>query len=233
MAARSTRCFLDVGGCSTCPTTGSWARRSAVSGWRGRSILWFWTGRITRRKALEVWPTGDVRTGIWAAYERAYAIAAGVPDDRLDDAVAELDVALPRRACGASWPPVRSTAWRRWRPPASHWPSCRLRRDAGGAAPGGGDLPGRPRGGSADGDRDRLRRGRGGQTRPGHLPARPSTPPAWPPTGPCTSATRSAPDVDGALAAGRPPVHLDPTASAPMSPTPTPPTWPPFAAALA
>src|SRR5439155_24411556 len=35
---------------------------------------------------------------LWSAYERAYAIAAGVPDERLDEAVAELDVAFAEKA---------------------------------------------------------------------------------------------------------------------------------------
>ena len=48
-------------------------------------------------KALETWPTGDVVAGIWAAYERAYALECGVPDDRLDDAIAELDLAFAQK----------------------------------------------------------------------------------------------------------------------------------------
>jgi putative hydrolase of the HAD superfamily len=45
-------------------------------------------------KALEVWPTGDVRAGLWAAYERAYALEVGVAEDRLEEAIAELDAAF-------------------------------------------------------------------------------------------------------------------------------------------
>jgi putative hydrolase of the HAD superfamily len=45
-------------------------------------------------KALEVWPVGDVRVGLWAAYERAYATEVGVPEERLDEAIAELDAAF-------------------------------------------------------------------------------------------------------------------------------------------
>jgi putative hydrolase of the HAD superfamily len=45
-------------------------------------------------KALEVWPEGDVRIGLWAAYERAYALEVGVGEDRLDEAIAELDAAF-------------------------------------------------------------------------------------------------------------------------------------------
>jgi putative hydrolase of the HAD superfamily len=45
-------------------------------------------------KALEVWPTGDVPAGIWTAYERAYALEVGVAEDRLDAAIAALDAAF-------------------------------------------------------------------------------------------------------------------------------------------
>jgi putative hydrolase of the HAD superfamily len=42
--------------------------------------------------ALVDWP--DDEHGIWRAYEEAYATAAGVPPDRLDAGVAELDAAF-------------------------------------------------------------------------------------------------------------------------------------------
>ncbi|MCA1842560.1 MAG: HAD-IA family hydrolase [Actinobacteria bacterium] len=45
-------------------------------------------------KALTVWPKGDISAGVWAAYEQAYAREIGVPEDRLDDVVAELDAAF-------------------------------------------------------------------------------------------------------------------------------------------
>ena len=37
---------------------------------------------------------GDVRVGLWAAYERAYALEVGVAENRLDEAIAELDAAF-------------------------------------------------------------------------------------------------------------------------------------------
>jgi putative hydrolase of the HAD superfamily len=48
-------------------------------------------------KALEVWPPGDVRVGLWAAYERAYALECGVAEERLAEAIAELDVAFAEK----------------------------------------------------------------------------------------------------------------------------------------
>ena len=45
-------------------------------------------------RALAVWPERDVHAGVWAAYEQAYALEAGVPPDRLEDAIADLDLAF-------------------------------------------------------------------------------------------------------------------------------------------
>jgi putative hydrolase of the HAD superfamily len=42
--------------------------------------------------ALERWPQSD--DGIWRAYEEAYAAEVGTPGDRLEDAIAELDAAF-------------------------------------------------------------------------------------------------------------------------------------------
>ena len=90
--------FLDVGGVFHLPDhglVGAALRRVGVEGPLDPLVLD--QAHYAGAKALEVWPTGDVHRGVWAAYERAYAIAAGVPDDRLDDAVAELDVAFAEK----------------------------------------------------------------------------------------------------------------------------------------
>ena len=55
--------------------------------------------------ALVDWP--DDEDGIWRAYEEAYATAAGVPAERLDDACAELDAAF---AAKGMWSRVVSEA---------------------------------------------------------------------------------------------------------------------------
>jgi putative hydrolase of the HAD superfamily len=90
--------FLDVGGVFHLPDrgrVGAALRRVGLEGPFDPKVLD--RAHYAGAKALEVWPTGNVRTGLWAAYERAYAIAAGVPHDRLDDAVAELDVAFAEK----------------------------------------------------------------------------------------------------------------------------------------
>jgi putative hydrolase of the HAD superfamily len=90
--------FLDVGGVFHLPdrgTVGAALRRVGLEGPFDPDVLD--RAHYAGAKALEVWPTGDVDTGLWAAYERAYAVAAGVPDDRLDDAVAALDIAFAEK----------------------------------------------------------------------------------------------------------------------------------------
>lgn len=90
--------FLDVGGVFHLPDheiVGAALRRAGVEGPFDPAVLD--RAHYAGAKALEVWPQGDVRTGLWAAYERAYAAEAGVPDDRLDDAVAELDDAFAEK----------------------------------------------------------------------------------------------------------------------------------------
>jgi putative hydrolase of the HAD superfamily len=90
--------FLDVGGVFHLPDhgiVGAALRRAGVAGPLDPAVLD--RAHYAGAKALEVWPQGDVRTGLWAAYERAYALEAGVPEDQLDDAVAELDVAFAEK----------------------------------------------------------------------------------------------------------------------------------------
>ena len=93
--------FLDVGGVFHLPSpeiVGAALRRVGVEGVLDPEVLD--RAHYAGAKALEVWPTGDVHVGVWAAYERAYALEAGVHDDRLDEAIAELDAAF---AAGGIW----------------------------------------------------------------------------------------------------------------------------------
>jgi putative hydrolase of the HAD superfamily len=90
--------FLDVGGVFHLPDheiVSAALRRAGVVGPLDPAVLD--RAHYAGAKALEVWPQGDVHTGLWAAYERAYAVEAGVPEDRLDGAVAELDVAFAEK----------------------------------------------------------------------------------------------------------------------------------------
>ncbi|HYH51576.1 MAG TPA: hypothetical protein VEG38_18690, partial [Acidimicrobiia bacterium] len=85
--------FLDVGGVFHLPShslIGEALRRIGVDPLPDGEVLD--RAHYAGAKALEVWPTGDVVAGLWAAYERAYALECGVAADRLDDAIAELDV---------------------------------------------------------------------------------------------------------------------------------------------
>jgi putative hydrolase of the HAD superfamily len=87
--------FLDVGGVFHLPSheiVGAALRRVGVDGPLEPEVLD--RAHYAGAKALEVWPVGDVSVGVWAAYERAYALEAGVPEDRLEEAIAELDVAF-------------------------------------------------------------------------------------------------------------------------------------------
>ena len=85
--------FLDVGGVFHLPDhdlIGEALRRAGVDGPIDPVALD--RAHYAGVGALVDWP--EVEAGIWTAYERAYAIEAGVPGDRLDDAIAELDVAF-------------------------------------------------------------------------------------------------------------------------------------------
>ena len=84
--------FLDVGGVFHLPSPeliGEALRRAGVETPTDPAV--FDRAHYAGAKALETWPIGD-EPGIWSAYERAYAVECGVPEDRLDDAIAELDV---------------------------------------------------------------------------------------------------------------------------------------------
>lgn len=87
--------FLDVGGVFHLPDPEIVApalRRAGLDGPIDVDVLD--RAHYAGAKALEVWPEGDVRIGLWDAYLHAYAIEAGVPDECRADAVAELDVAF-------------------------------------------------------------------------------------------------------------------------------------------
>lgn len=85
--------FLDVGGVFHLPDhgiIGEALSRAGVGGPPDPDALD--RAHYAGVDALVDWP--EVEAGIWTAYERAYALEAGVPEDRLDDAIAELDVAF-------------------------------------------------------------------------------------------------------------------------------------------
>jgi putative hydrolase of the HAD superfamily len=88
--------FLDVGGVFHLPDhriVGEALLRIGVDAGPDRLDRAHYAGA----EALAVWPESEIRLGVWTAYERAYALEAGVPDDRLDEAVAELDVAFAEK----------------------------------------------------------------------------------------------------------------------------------------
>jgi putative hydrolase of the HAD superfamily len=90
--------FLDVGGVFHLPDperVGPALRRAGLDGPIDVDVLD--RAHYAGAKALEVWPEGDVRVGLWDAYLQAYAVEAGVPEECLDDAVAELDVAFAEK----------------------------------------------------------------------------------------------------------------------------------------
>jgi putative hydrolase of the HAD superfamily len=90
--------FLDVGGVFHLPAPeiiGPALRRSGLDGPLDGAVLA--RAHYAGAKALEVWPQGDVDAGIWAAYERAYALECGVAADRLEEAIAALDVAFAQQ----------------------------------------------------------------------------------------------------------------------------------------
>ena len=96
--------FLDVGGVFHLPDHGvirAALRRARVDVDPSRLDRAHYAGVA----ALTDWPFDDER--IWRHYEEAYALEAGVPADRLDDAVAELDNAF-----------MAPTIWRRHIPGA-------------------------------------------------------------------------------------------------------------------
>ncbi len=87
--------FLDVGGVFHLPDhmlIRSALHRAGISDLIDGAVLD--RAHYSGARALAVWPTGDVRVGLWAAYEQAYAREIGVPEERLDDVVAELDAAF-------------------------------------------------------------------------------------------------------------------------------------------
>jgi putative hydrolase of the HAD superfamily len=88
--------FLDVGGVFHLPDhriVGEALLRVGVQAGPDRIDRAHYAGA----EALKVWPVGDIRLGLWTAYEWAYALEVGVPDDRLEEAVAELDVAFAEK----------------------------------------------------------------------------------------------------------------------------------------
>jgi putative hydrolase of the HAD superfamily len=88
--------FLDVGGVFHLPShaiIGAALRRVGVDASPERLDRAHYAGA----KALEIWPEGDVQQGLWAAYERAYAEDVGVTAERLDEAVVELDAAFSEK----------------------------------------------------------------------------------------------------------------------------------------
>jgi putative hydrolase of the HAD superfamily len=88
--------FLDVGGVFHLPShaiIGAALRRVGVDAGPERLDRAHYAGA----KALEIWPEGDVQQGLWAAYERAYAEDVGVTAERLDEAVVELDAAFSEK----------------------------------------------------------------------------------------------------------------------------------------
>ena len=85
--------FLDVGGVFHLPSheiIGAALRRAGVGGRLGGDVLD--RAHYAGVAALVDWPSGD--TGIWTAYEEAYAREVGAPAECVADAVAELDVAF-------------------------------------------------------------------------------------------------------------------------------------------
>jgi len=90
--------FLDVGGVFHLPhpeIIGPALHRAGVAEPLDVAVLD--RAHYAGAKALEVWPEGDVRVGLWAAYERAYALEAGVASDRLEEAIADLDIAFAEK----------------------------------------------------------------------------------------------------------------------------------------
>jgi putative hydrolase of the HAD superfamily len=87
--------FLDVGGVFHLPSPeiiGAALQRVGVEPPVDPDVLD--RAHYAGAKALAVWPVADIALGVWTAYERAYALEAGVPEDRLDDAIAALDAAF-------------------------------------------------------------------------------------------------------------------------------------------
>jgi putative hydrolase of the HAD superfamily len=85
--------FLDVGGVFHLPDhtiVGEALRRAGVDGPLDPEALD--RAHYAGVAALVNWP--DAEAGIWTAYEEAYAREAGAPPDCIPDAVAELDVAF-------------------------------------------------------------------------------------------------------------------------------------------
>jgi putative hydrolase of the HAD superfamily len=87
--------FLDVGGVLHLPSadlTGAALRRAGFDGPLDHGVLD--RAHYAGAHALTVWPAEDIAAGLWSAYERAYALEAGVPESLLDAAIAELDKAF-------------------------------------------------------------------------------------------------------------------------------------------
>jgi putative hydrolase of the HAD superfamily len=90
--------FLDVGGVFHLPApeiVQPALRRVGVNGPVDPAVLD--RAHYAGAKALEVWPPGDVRVALWEAYERAYALECGVAEERVEEAIAELDVAFAEK----------------------------------------------------------------------------------------------------------------------------------------
>jgi putative hydrolase of the HAD superfamily len=87
--------FLDVGGVFHLPDptiVGEALRRAGVDGPLEPAVLD--RAHYAGVAALLDWPAAEA--GIWTAYEEAYAREVGTPEERVPDAVAELDVAFRR-----------------------------------------------------------------------------------------------------------------------------------------
>ena len=85
--------FLDVGGVFHLPDPtiiGEALRRAGVDGRLDPEALD--RAHYAGVAALVDWPAAEA--GIWTAYEEAYAREVGAPEERIPDAVAELDVAF-------------------------------------------------------------------------------------------------------------------------------------------
>jgi putative hydrolase of the HAD superfamily len=89
--------FIDVGGVFHLPShemIGTALRRVGIRDPIDPEVLD--RAHYAGAEALKVWPVNDVGAGVWAAYERAYSVEVGVAEDRLEEAILELDAAFRR-----------------------------------------------------------------------------------------------------------------------------------------